>query len=64
MTDSNATDNRTTMSRFKRWRETRKLKRQVVALGTFISNHGWYSGVVEDCKRLEAMERELKEMTA
>lgn len=56
------TDNRTTMSRFKRWRETRKLKRQIVALGTFIGNHGWYPGVVDDCKRLEAMERELDEV--
>lgn len=56
------TDNRATMSRFKRLRETRKLKRRIVELGTFISNHGWYPGVVEDCKRLEAMERELKEV--
>lgn len=57
------TDNRTIMSRFKRWREARKLKRRVIALGTFISNHGWYPGVVEDCKMLEAMERELVELS-
>ena len=61
---NDVTDNRTTMSRFKQWRKTRKLKRQIIVLGTFISNHGWYPGVREDCKRLEAMERELKEMTA
>lgn len=55
--------NRAIINRFKRWREIRKLKRRIIALGTFISNYGWYPGVVNDIKRLEAMEREFKEIT-
>ena len=54
--------NRAIINRFKRKREINRLKRQIIELETFIGNHGWYPGVRDDCKKLEAMKYELNEV--